>query len=245
MQDTIYKVYFQPAFLICAAVLAIAGSGMSIAIKSFGVYLKKEPLPLKKTLDDLDEKALAPYKVITKEKIENEDIVKSLGTKYYIQWVLEDNNTPANNAVRKCSLLITYYEVPDVVVHVPEECYIGAGCQLLENYSITFKVKKGVREEKIPGRYLLFRHPETDRKFPDLYLFYVNGIYTNSREKARAILFKNVFGRHSYYSKVELVFDRSLVLPTKEQTVKASEKLLAVILPVLERDHWPDLEKLK
>ena len=49
MRDTKYgiRVYMQPAFLICTAVLAMSGSGMAIAIKSFGVYLKKEPLPLK------------------------------------------------------------------------------------------------------------------------------------------------------------------------------------------------------
>ena len=81
----------QPAFLICAAVLAIAAGGMPIAIKSFGLYLKKEPLPLKKSLDFLDENDLAPYRVIAKEKIKNEEVVKSLGTEYYIQWKDQDH----------------------------------------------------------------------------------------------------------------------------------------------------------
>ena len=45
------RAYFEPAFLICAAVLAIAGGGMSFAIKKFGVYLEKEPCPLKKSLE--------------------------------------------------------------------------------------------------------------------------------------------------------------------------------------------------
>lgn len=49
------RTYLRPAFLICAAVLAITASGMSIAIKSFGIYLKKEPLSLRKSLDLLDE----------------------------------------------------------------------------------------------------------------------------------------------------------------------------------------------
>ena len=60
MQDTI-KIYMRPAFLICAVLLAMAGSGMSFAIKTFGVYLKKEPLPLRKPLDLLDENGLASY----------------------------------------------------------------------------------------------------------------------------------------------------------------------------------------
>ena len=79
-ERTPWGIYMQPAFLICAVVLAVAGSGMSIAIKSFGVYLKKEPLPLKKPLELLDEKGLAPYKVVSKDRIENKEMVKALGT---------------------------------------------------------------------------------------------------------------------------------------------------------------------
>src|SRR4030042_1915767 len=90
------KYYVQPAFLICAVVLATAGASMSIAIKSFGLYLKKEPCPLKKPLDLLDEKGLTPYKVISKGKIENQDVIETLGTEDYIQWVLEDLDSPAN-----------------------------------------------------------------------------------------------------------------------------------------------------
>jgi hypothetical protein len=53
---------------------------MSIAVKSFGVYLKKEALPLKKSLDFLDESDLASYRVISKLTIENEEIITALGT---------------------------------------------------------------------------------------------------------------------------------------------------------------------
>jgi len=77
MRETL-KTYMQPAFLICAAALAIGGGGMSIAIKSFGLYLKKEPLPLSKSLDFFSQNGLAPYKVLSKEKILNEDVLKSL-----------------------------------------------------------------------------------------------------------------------------------------------------------------------
>src|SRR3972149_8494618 len=98
MQDTRYdiRVYLQPAFLICVAVLAVAGGSMSIAIKSLGIYLKKDPWPLKKSLDLLDEGKLAPYKVISKFKIEDEQIIKELGTEDYIEWVLEDVEVAAN-----------------------------------------------------------------------------------------------------------------------------------------------------
>jgi hypothetical protein len=51
---------------------------------------------------------------------------------------------------------------------------------------------------------------------------------------------KNLFGKTSYFCKVELVFNRSSMAPSKEQTVTASQKLLTVILPILEQDYWPD-----
>ncbi|MHC4634213.1 MAG: hypothetical protein ACYSYU_03220, partial [Planctomycetota bacterium] len=63
---------------------------MSIAKKKFEMYLKKYPLPLKKSLELLDENRLAPYEVVLKKKIENEEVLKSLGTKDYIQWILRD-----------------------------------------------------------------------------------------------------------------------------------------------------------
>jgi hypothetical protein len=247
--DSAYKHYMQPAFLICAATLAIAGGGMSIAIKTFGVYLKKDPWPLKKSLDLLDEKGLAPYKVISKEKIESEDVVNSLGTRDYIQWVLEDLDAPANSAVRFCSLFITYYELPDKVPHVPEECYMGSGFQRLTSDSVTFEL--GTQE--IPARYLVFTKTDSDywqksTKFSVLYLFRVNGDYVNSREDARLVLNENIRGKHSYFCKVEWKFfnpgfsvvgKQVAVYPTKEEALMASQKLLDVILPVLEREHWP------
>ncbi len=247
------KYYMQPAFLICAAILAVAGGGMSVAIKSFGIYLRKDPWPLKKSLDLLDEKGLASYKVVSKSKIESEDVVDTLGTKDYIQWVLEDLDAPADSAVRYCSLFITYYELPDKVPHVPEECYLGSGYGKPESDSVTFRVNKGGVEEKIIGKYLVFGRENSDSlqkdmQFPVLYLFNVNGNYANSRQKTRAILNKNLFGKHSYFCKVEWKFFNTgfsvagrqrNVYPTEEEAVTASQKLLGVILPILEKEHWP------
>ena len=245
--DSAYiKHYMQPAFLICVAILAMAGAGMSVAIKSFGIYLKKDPLPLKKSLDFLDEKGLAPYKVVSKDKIESKDIVDSLGTEDYIQWVLEDLDAPANSAARYCSLFITYYELPDKVPHVPEECYMGSGFQRLASDSVTF----GLGTQKIPARYIVFASTDSvpwqkSTKFPVLYFFKVNKDYVNSREDARLVLNKNIRGKHSYFCKVEWKFFNTKfgaggsVYPDKEETVTASQKLLSVILPILEKEHWP------
>ena len=255
------KPYIQPAFLICAVVLAVAGGGMSVAIKTFGIYLEKEHLPLRKPLDLLDENGLAHYEVISKIKIENDEILKSLGAEDYIQWVLEDLSAPEDSDVRYCSLFITYYGLPGVVLHVPEECYLGSGYGKPESGSVTFKLNKEGSEEKIPGKYLIFSIVNSDylqknTKFPVLYLFNVNGSYASSGPKTRAILNKNLFSKYSYFCKVEWKFFNAnpgvgkrlgdaVIYPNKDEAILASVKLLNVILPVLEKEHWPVWEKTR
>jgi len=239
MKADIMKPYTQPAFLICLVLLAIAGAAME------RVHVEKEAFPLKKSLDLLDENSLTPYNVISKGSIENEEVVKSLGTEDYIQWVLEDPDVPADSDVRKCSLFITYYKLADQVPHVPEECYIGSGHQRLTSDSVTFVVNKYGSEWKIPGRHLVFESTSSgywgaSEKFSVLYLINVNGAYANSREGARWLLNKNIFKKHVYFCKVEWTFlseSGGRAYPKKEEAVAASQKLLGVILPILENEH--------
>ena len=126
---------------MCVIVLAVASVSMS-AIKSYlGVYMIKLALPLTKSFDLIDENRLGPYKVVNKTKIENADILEELGTKDYIQWILEDTEAPKASASRYCSLFITYYTgTPDQVPHVPEECYFGSGSQWQSKESVNFEV---------------------------------------------------------------------------------------------------------
>ena len=240
MQSTT-RSYLQPSFLICAGVLMLSAIAMPKPVK-------KEPMPLKKSLDLMDESALAPYKVVSKHKITNQEVIESLGTKDYIQWLLEDSETSADSPIQKCLLFITYYDLPDRVPHVPEECYSGGGNQRLASDSVTIEINEQGKVEKIPVRYLVFAGTNsniwgTDARFSVMYLFNVNELYANSRDEARFALNKNIFSKHSYFSKVEWKFFNTrfgqTIYPNKEETITASKKLLRVILPVLERDHWP------
>jgi hypothetical protein len=220
---------------------------MSVATEKLGLYLKKEPLPLKQSLDAIDAAKLAPYRVTARQKIENEEIVKSLETEDYIQWVLEDPSRPLRSPTREILVFVTYYRLPDRVPHVPEECYTGGGYQRLNTDAVDFRIDGPEGTRSVPGRYLRFDKKAGDisltpQQFPVLYLFRVNGEYAGSRDDARMALNKNIFRKHSYFSKVELVFNQSLAAPAKEDAVAAGERLLAVLLPILEQDHWPDLE---
>ena len=219
--------YLQPAFLICTAVLALTAGAMSAVIKISGAYLKKEPLPLKNPLSAMDKFSLAPYKVVDKQRIENPDVIDTLQTEDYIQWILEDTSVSQTDKTRYCSLFVTYYSTPDVVPHRPEERYVG---------------------KQIGARYIVFARTNQDlltgdTTFPVLYIFSVNGEYSGGRDQTRRILNKNLFGKFSYFSKVEWKFYGSnfgrVIFPDKQEAVEASEKLLKVILPILEQQCWP------
>ena len=235
------RVYLQPAFVIC--VLVLAAAGMLIRGPSI-----PPPRPLKKSLESLDKNGLAPYKVVEELKIDNPEIIKELGTKDYIQWILEDTEV-ANGPVKKYMLFITYYERPDRVPHVPEECYAGGGYQKWKTESVAFEINKDAFVRRIPGKYLVFGATKANLwaksdKFLVLYFFRVNEEYASGRNEARITLNKNLFfGKPSYFCKVELVFNQTPVAPSKEEAVKAGEKLLAMILPILEEEHWPDGQK--
>lgn len=250
----ILKHYTQPAFLICTAVLLIAAGGMSAAISYLGLKFLKEPLPLKKSFDNLNDAALSPWKVIDRSKIENKDILDQLGTEDYIQCVLEDTTAAVTSPVRYCSLFITYYTGnPDQVPHVPEECYLGGGKILTElPKELNFSVLINGKSQNVSARWLSIGNKaedimQGDTTFGVLYFFKVNGVYAGNRDAARRVMQTNFFSKYSYFSKFEwYFFNRSKAeahYPTKEEAAAASQKLLSVILPVLEKEYWPDWEK--
>jgi len=244
--------YLQPAFLICAAVLLITASAMPSVVKQLGIRLKKEPLPLKNPFSRLDNPGLIPYKVVAKQEIDNTDVLETLGTEDYIQWNLEDTSVPADSKTRFCTLFITYYGMPDKVPHVPEECYIGGGLRQVSSEAAALTIRPGPRgsaeERQVNARYVVFAVTSSDiwgseTTFPIFYTFSVNGEYAGRRIDVRNIMNKNLLGKYSYFSKVEWKFYNNsfgrVIYPDKQEALAASEKLLAVILPVLEKEHWP------
>jgi len=171
---------------------------------------------------------------------------------------LEDSEADKSGPVRFCSVFITYYTGnPDQVPHVPEECYVGGGNQRLSLESVRLNVKalKFAATEvdsRISARYVVFVRSnsdmwEADSKYPVLYFFRANGKYAGSRTETRRIMGENIFGKYSYFSKVEWMFFGNRygrrIYPDKKEAITASEKLLSVLLPVMERDHWPDWDK--
>ncbi len=243
------KRLFQPAFLICAGVLAFAGVTQSYIINKLGIYFAKEPLPLKNSLSDMDEELIKPYVVINKSRIENPDIEEELGTEEYLQWLIEDPQAGKSSPVRYCSLFVTYYTGnPDRVPHVPDECYVGAGNQRLSGEIV--ELGEGIRPSEV--RRVVFTSGSggifsAGNKYSVMYFFKVNGEYSAGRTETRSIMGKNFFNKYSYFSKVEWKFfgpgfGNSLIYPDREEGIEASRKLLERLTPALEEYHWPEWE---
>ncbi len=239
-----WRAYGQPAFVACVVVLLVCGAGMSMIVEGFGMYLQKEPLPLKKAFTDVNEARLLPYRVVSSYEIEDGDTLKSLGTRDYIQWTLENTEDPKNDPMKRVFVFITYYALPDKVPHVPEECYIGGGYELLATDQCPLTLLRQGQARPLAVHYLLFGKKGTQAwssiaRVPVIYVFNVNGEYAADRDEARVLLNKNLFGKSSYFSKVELVFNQGPESLSKRQVLLAAERCLAVLLPVLESDHWP------
>lgn len=242
--------------MICVAVLAIVAGGMGPIEKWLGWVLEKEPIALRRKLDLMDTSALGPYRVEERRKLENKDVLKELGTEDYIDWTLEDSGASQDSPTRFCSLFVTYYDMPDRVPHVPEECYVGGGNTRLSRSSVTLNLSETAGDRfgrGIDVRYLTFGKKRNsiwqNDAFPVMYVFRVNDEYANSRGETRAMLKKNMIGKHSYFSKIEWQFwgrrFGQKIVPNKEQAVKASERLMSFVLSLLEGEHWPILNELK
>jgi hypothetical protein len=238
MQGSIVRIYLQPAFVLCVLVLSLSGVVMS------KFYIEQEIWPLAKSLDLLDQSDMGPYRVISKIEIKEKDTLDALGTEEYIQWVLEDTEMPEDSSLRRVILFVTYYPFANRVPHVPEECRIGAGYELLASESAQYTLETDGVEKTVPGTRLVFQGSSVGRweKMSLFYLMSVNGIYAGDRDAARFALNKNMLKKHSYFSKVEWNFitnsGRAAYLDENEGR-KAGEKLLAVVLPILESEHWP------
>ena len=241
------KPYLKPAFLICAAFLLIAASSKSVIIKKLGLITEKLAIPLQKPLEDMDFDAIGPYKLISQQRIENHDIIEELGTEEYLQCLIEDTEAAPESPTRICSLFITYYTGnPDTVPHVPDECYVGGGNKQVGKDLIGLKIPIQNETIELNASRVTFERKKRSEwdatsTFSRLYFFKVNGEYSNGKQMTRAIMGKNLFGKYSYFSKVEWEFKGVRgVSPDKEQIIEASQKIFSSILPILENNHWPD-----
>jgi hypothetical protein len=253
--------YFQLPFLICVGVLIVSAIGIKMVMHWAHDQRIKLPIPLQKPLVQLDITLLAPYKVIQQDTLPNYSL-DALGTDDYLQWILEDPEVPTDSPVRYCHLFITYFTGEPKAPHVPDSEYVGNAYIQKDAQTLRLRLQDpaspdapvlptelSVRQLVFASNKTNFRDPQTE--FSVLSIFKANDQYADSRTSVRAIMSNNFWGKYSYFSKVEWKFSATLDFlptgqpPTDNEIIQASEKLMRVILPQLETQHWPDWEKAK
>lgn len=253
MTATGMKSFLKPAFVVCVAVLLSAAIAKEAVIRVLGVQMTKVSIAMQHPLDEMNDAVLAPFELKKNSRIQNRDVLESLGTEEYLQWTLEDSEADPADPTRYCSLFITYYTGnPDMVPHVPDECYVGGGNERQGGGTVTIDIPRSDGDRKLDFQFVAFKNIDRQTMREDTfsvqYFFHANGKYSANRTDTRLILGSNWFSKYSYFCKVEWKFygadSFGLIYPDKEQTLQASEKLLGRLLPELEKNHWPDWEKI-
>ncbi|MFZ9024816.1 MAG: hypothetical protein ACO3BO_08730, partial [Anaerohalosphaeraceae bacterium] len=80
MTETGIKTFFKPAFIVCLAVLLSAAIAKEAVIRVLGVQMVKEPIALQRPLEEMNAVALAPFELKKNARIQNRDVLESLGT---------------------------------------------------------------------------------------------------------------------------------------------------------------------
>jgi hypothetical protein len=250
-----------PRFYVCVAILLVAAVSMQGVAGLLGGYFRKAPVPLKRPLDALDQAKLLPEYRTHRRQPEplSPETVENLGTEQYLQWNLVDCDRDPADPTAVVQLFITYHTgQPDLVPHNPKECYAAGGAAYRDETGITVEVARSDGETvKIPVSVLEFDAPRrrglltpagsTDEpRLIVAYFFYTNGEYVTSRTGVRAKV-ANPWARYAYYSKIELSFsdDRGVTLPSRDQAIAATRRLLRKLMPILWEDHYQDWEALQ
>ena len=240
------RLFRQPSFVICVVVLAVCAGGLHIGARQLQVHFRKEAAPLRKPLNELDMSKLAEYELVESFLI-SEEIEEELGTKDYIQWFLRDTSVEANDPRSMAMIFITYYTGnPDRVPHVPDWCYVGSGGQMQRAENVVITVPdNGTDSDELRVRVLEIKIPRQmgwDTKTV-VYFFSVNGDYRCTRREVQ-IRQGRLWDKYAFFSKVELNLANPGSLG-REEIIEALTKLARQLVPVLVKEHWPDLDSLE
>ena len=241
----------QPPFLVCVVVLVGAALLAGPGAKWLKIRLRKDPVPLRKPLSQLDKTALGEYEFHRALTIDPA-VLPTLGTETYIEWELVDTSVPSKeDPLRSVRLLVTYYTgKPNLVPHTPDVCYLGSGYAISEREDLRFQTDSlGALPPEVPVRAISFvRTAVRDRDEPTVvYTFHCNGEFMNARTDVRRKL-SNPLAKGAYFCKIEVLFGGPRAEPrnpTRQESIQAAQKFFDRLLPVLIRDHLPDWEAVE
>lgn len=234
------------SMLVCAAFIQCA--------QWMGFHIRKDPVPLKKPLSAMDKRRLEPVYTLHVEPPPpmSPETIESLGTNEFLIWRLVDTTVDKSDPTSVAHLFVTYYTgQPDQVPHVPDECYLAGGYDMVRNENVRIEVPGiGAPDDRVPVRHMTFDAPRLlgageNSRNEVLYFFHTNGEYATTRNEVR-IYQSNPFDRFAYYAKIEVKFTDYTFhrLAGADESRAAMTKLLRVFMPVLLEDHFADWKAL-
>lgn len=229
-------------FWVCVLLLGGSALGLQGVAGWLGWTLQKETVPLIATLKHFDLSKLGPryqpHPSNDRLPPPSDDMVDSLGTEEFFQAILTDTSKAPSDPTRTAHLFVTYYTgKPDMVPHVPEECFVAAGYNLVGIDAADVRVQGvGAPGGTVPVRIARFDKGNAG-EVAAAYFFHVNGSYQTTRDGVRLKL-SNPFERYAYYSKIEVNFTGENGRSADARaTVTALPAILEALLPVLFEDH--------
>lgn len=243
-------------FYTCVGLLLVAAGGLAVFERMYDLSFVKEPVELVRPLTAFDKSKLAPdYELHWQPPPTlSPEIVKTLGTEDYVLLRVVDRNRPEEDPARVAHLFITYYTgKPDLVPHVPDECYVAGGFQRIGAENLNIPVAGvGAQADQMPIRVLDFEGvagggPLGSGKVQRsvLYFFHCNGRYMTTRNEVRMAT-SNLFEHYAYYAKFEINFTSGDLrrAATRAQSLEAVAPLLETVLPIFLDDHFQDFDQL-
>lgn len=235
------------------ALLLLAVAGVHVVAPWLGVQFRKQAVPLKRSLQSFDAAALAPQ--YTRDPSSDQyqmtaDMVDTLGTTEFFQLTVNDTALPVGHPGRTARIFVTYYTgKPDMVPHVPDECYLAGGYEPIDTRTVEVPVSGiGAEDNEIPVRVVTFRTSQEQQMIggepavvPVMYFFHANGKYATTRDELRLALSMDLFQRYAYYAKIEVTFpDVSRLSAERARTVSVERlgPLLERLMPVLLNDYF-------
>jgi hypothetical protein len=246
-------------YYICLAVLVAGALTMGMAARALGGHFQKQRVDLKKPLALMDQSKLLPdYKLHTMVIPPlTEDVIDSLGTSEYLQWLLVDQNRGQRDPASVAHIFITYYTgKPDMVPHVPDECYQAGGYpSVVAPETVQVPVPGcGAPNDQVAVRLVRFAQSPRSRSplaqvdenaIAILYFFHANGRFCTTRDEVR-LAQASLWDKYAYYSKIEIKFTSSDFQrnASRDESVAAVTPLLRKLLPILLNDHLPNWSEL-
>jgi len=117
------------AYGFAIGMLVLSALGFRAGVAALDLYLKKEPVPLRRALSTVPPQ-LGRWKQVGPDGVFSAEIVESLGTTQYLDRNYAIDGDPSKGAL---ALHVAYYTgMIDAVPHVPERCWGAAGMVMAE-----------------------------------------------------------------------------------------------------------------